>query len=120
MTINCYQCNSSSSADCNELFNAEDKNLKAQTCDNVYEARYCIKTTGVYAGLIGTQRFCASKNFGNYCEYIKRNGDQREQRSCVYTCSSDGCNSSNQNLINHFYLILSSFSIILSMISSMN
>ena len=95
LAINCYQCNSSSSTDCNELFNAEDTNLKAQSCDHVYEARYCVKTTGIYGGLMGTQRFCSSRDVGNYCGYIKRNGDKREQRSCVYTCSRDACNRSN-------------------------
>lgn len=106
ISINCYQCNSSSSTDCNELFNDEDTNLKAQSCDNVYEARYCIKTTGIYGGLMGTQRFCSSRDFGNYCEYIKRNGDKREQRSCVFTCSRDGCNNSNLIQINYINLFL--------------
>lgn len=106
LSINCYQCNSSSSTDCNELFNAEDTNLKAQSCDNVYEARYCVKTTGIYGGLMGTQRFCSSRDFGNYCEYIKRNGDKREQRSCVYTCSRDACNRSNPLQINYSLYLL--------------
>ena len=106
LAINCFQCNSSSSTDCNELFNDEDTSLKAQSCDNVYESRYCIKTTGIYGGLMGTQRFCSSRDLGNYCEYIKRNGDQREQRSCVFTCGRDNCNSASSIQFNFINLIL--------------
>ena len=45
--------------------------------------------TGIYLGKMGTKRFCSSRHWGNYCEYIKRPGDAREYRSCVFTCGSD-------------------------------
>jgi len=49
--------------------------------------------TGVFDGKLGTKRFCSSKDWGNYCEYIKRPGDIQEYRSCVFSCSTFGCNS---------------------------
>ena len=41
------------------------------------------------------QRFCSSRDWGDYCEYIQRPGDPREYRSCVFTCTGHGCNGSN-------------------------
>jgi len=46
-------------------------------------------------GGLGTKRFCSSLDLGNYCNYIRQPGDELEYRSCVYTCSSNGCNGSN-------------------------
>jgi hypothetical protein len=51
--------------------------------------------TGIFDGKLGTKRFCSSRNWGDYCEYIKRPGDIQEYRSCVFTCSTFGCNGSN-------------------------
>ena len=31
--------------------------------------------TGIFDGKLGTKRFCSSKDWGNYCEYIDRPGD---------------------------------------------
>jgi len=90
-SIECYNCSSNSHIDCSEKFDADNSKLKPVRC-NVFEAMYCIKTTGIWDGEIGTKRFCSSRNHGNMCEYIKRIGDEREYRSCVYTCNSDGCN----------------------------
>nr|CAD7461617.1 unnamed protein product [Timema tahoe] len=42
---------------------------------------------------LGTKRFCSSLDLGNYCNYIKQPGDELEYRSCVFTCSTDGCNA---------------------------
>nr|CAD7447530.1 unnamed protein product [Timema bartmani] len=44
-------------------------------------------------GGLGTKRFCSSLDLGNYCNYIKQPGDELEYRSCVFTCSTDGCNA---------------------------
>jgi hypothetical protein len=41
----------------------------------VVQASYCIKMTGVFEGKLGTKRFCSSRDWGNYCEYIQRPGD---------------------------------------------
>ncbi len=51
--------------------------------------------TGIFEGKLGTKRFCSSKNWGNYCEYIKRPGDTQEYRSCVFSCSTNDCNGAN-------------------------
>uniref|UniRef100_A0A4Q8K274 U20-Liphistoxin-Lsp1a_1 n=1 Tax=Liphistius sp. SGP-2016 TaxID=1905180 RepID=A0A4Q8K274_9ARAC len=90
--IQCYQCKSNENLDCSEIFDQLDSNTYPKSCDNIFEARYCVKATGMYEGEIGTKRFCSSRDHGNYCEYIRRPGDDREYRSCVYTCSRDGCN----------------------------
>ena len=44
--------------------------------NNIYlQAQYCIKMTGIFEGKLGTKRFCSSRDWGHYCEYIKRPGD---------------------------------------------
>ncbi|KFM75035.1 hypothetical protein X975_08902, partial [Stegodyphus mimosarum] len=90
--IYCYQCNSNEETYCAEVFNRDRLALEPNLCDGIHEAKYCIKATGMYEGTIGTRRFCSSRHHGNYCEYVRRPGDEREYRSCVYTCYSDGCN----------------------------
>nr|CAD7431593.1 unnamed protein product [Timema monikensis] len=88
-SIDCYQCSAASDLGCSdELIQGG-----STSCDHVFEARYCIKTTGFYAGGLGTKRFCSSLDLGNYCNYIKQPGDELEYRSCVFTCSTDGCNA---------------------------
>ena len=39
--------------------------------------------TGIFEGKLGTKRFCSSRNWGNYCEYISRPGDIQEYRDGV-------------------------------------
>ncbi|XP_024086272.1 uncharacterized protein LOC106668505 isoform X2 [Cimex lectularius] len=68
--------------------------VEPKSCDHVFEARYCIKATGINDGGFGTRRYCSSVDLGNYCDTISQIGDQRKYRSCKYTCSTDGCNSS--------------------------
>nr|CAD7259417.1 unnamed protein product [Timema shepardi] len=88
-SIDCYQCSAASDLGCSdELIQGG-----STSCDHVFEARYCIKTTGFYAGGLGTKRFCSSLDLGNYCNYIQQPGDELEYRSCVFTCSTDGCNA---------------------------
>jgi len=92
--INCYQCVSTSHDDpfqCNE-FLGRDVDLVPKSCNAVFGAQYCIKHTGRFEGGLGTKRFCSSLDLGNYCNYIRQPGDQLEYRSCVFTCSTDGCN----------------------------
>jgi len=47
-----------------------------------------------FLGSLGSRRFCSERYLDNYCTYVQRPGDQREYRSCVYTCTGDGCNAS--------------------------
>ena len=63
---------------------------------HVFEAEYCVKMTGIFEGKLGTKRFCSSRDWGNYCEYITRPGDIQEYRSCVFTCSTNYCNGSDK------------------------
>ena len=48
-----------------------------------------------FQGKLGAKRLCSSKDWGNYCEYVKRPGDIQEYESCIFSCSSEECNSSD-------------------------
>ncbi|XP_013138845.1 PREDICTED: uncharacterized protein LOC106103609 [Papilio polytes] len=101
--IECYQCNSSNTLECGDgLINLDGGYLKATPCDHVYNAQYCIKQSGG----ISTKRFCSSLDLGNYCNYVAQPGDKLEYRTCIYTCSSDGCNSAVAVKISMTLLIL--------------
>ncbi|KAK9504835.1 hypothetical protein O3M35_009015 [Rhynocoris fuscipes] len=95
--IYCYQCFAPNDTDCSDrmINDREGSRVSLKSCDHVFEASYCIKTTGEYAGGIGTRRYCSSVDMGNYCNYIKQPGDQREYRSCTFTCDTDGCNTAH-------------------------
>ena len=94
--ISCYECDSSRNFTCTEFWDPSlvviDRYLS--DCSHVFEAQYCIKMAGIFDGKLGTKRFCSSKDWGNYCEYVKRPGDIQEYRSCVFTCSGNACNHS--------------------------
>lgn len=48
LTIKCYQCKSSESIECSDLMiNMHDAKLKPESCDHVFEAQYCIKSTSL-------------------------------------------------------------------------
>ncbi|KAJ8950716.1 hypothetical protein NQ318_012797 [Aromia moschata] len=68
--------------------------MQPQSCEHVFEAQYCVKSTGLDGG-IGAKRFCSSLDLGNYCNYVQQPGDILTYRTCVYTCTGDGCNPSN-------------------------
>lgn len=97
VAINCYVCDASdtnSPFQCGEYFERFDEpDIQPQNCSNVHEAKFCIKHVGRFEGGIGAKRFCSSKDLGNYCDYVRNKGDRMDYRSCIYTCSSDGCNS---------------------------
>ncbi|PSN51412.1 hypothetical protein C0J52_05448 [Blattella germanica] len=103
--IDCFQCSSSKTMDCADNL-IHDGTLSATSCDHVFEASYCIKTVGLYGGGLGTKRFCSSLDLGNYCNYIRQPGDQLEYRSCVFTCSTDGCNPANRKQPQHLVMTL--------------
>ena len=111
--INCYSCDSSSDFSCTEFWDPSlDVNEQYYTdCSHVNDAKYCVKMTGIFDGKLGTKRFCSSRDRGDYCEYIQRPGDPREYRSCVFTCSTHGCNSATKYLLNWtllgFFLFIS-------------
>jgi len=94
LSIQCFECDSSENFPCSEYWNVNDgvAGQFINDCAHVFEAQYCIKMTGVFEGKLGTKRFCSARDWGNYCEYIKRPGDIQEYRSCVFSCENNGCN----------------------------
>ncbi|XP_031845435.1 glycosylphosphatidylinositol anchored membrane protein boudin isoform X1 [Nomia melanderi] len=93
-SLRCYQCNSTNNThpfQCNE-FLSDDIDIKPEPCDSVFGAQYCVKHTGRFEGGIGTKRFCSSADMGNYCDYVNRQGDKLTYRTCIFTCTGDGCN----------------------------
>lgn len=109
--ITCYQCNSTDHENpfqCTEFLDSS-VDLQPKECSAVYNAAYCIKEVGRFEGGLGTKRFCSSLDLGNYCNYIKQPGDDLEYRSCVYTCNSDGCNSTSMLTVSYSLLILCAF-----------
>lgn len=51
-----------------------------------------------FLGGIGAKRFCSSLDLGNYCNYVKQPGDELTYRTCVFTCTGNGCNPGNVNV----------------------
>lgn len=47
------------------------------------------------SGVVGTHRFCSSRDMGDQCQDIWFPDHDRMYRACVYTCSSEGCNSAS-------------------------
>lgn len=90
----CFVCDSKDDIECTENLPSNSK-LVSQDCKNITGAKFCIKTTNIYAGEFGTKRFCAANDHGSYCKYIRQPTGDREYRSCVLTCDSEECNSSD-------------------------
>lgn len=74
--------------------------------------RFCQQFKIFCTGGVGTKRFCSAVDLGNRCDYGGLPGDQLEYRTCVYTCSSDGCNPATTILPNAFTFTISSFIIL--------
>lgn len=114
-SLKCYKCTSTSNEHpflCNEFMtNTED--IQTETCDEVHNAKFCVKQVGRFEGGIGTKRFCSSVDLGNYCDYVQQPGDKLTYRTCIYTCESDGCNFganlSPSVLLNGFLLAVTTF-----------
>ncbi|XP_015430770.1 PREDICTED: uncharacterized protein LOC107187247 isoform X2 [Dufourea novaeangliae] len=93
-SLRCYQCSSTNNThpfQCNE-FLTSDVDIGPESCDAVFGAQYCVKHTGRFEGGIGTKRFCSAVDLGNYCDYVNQQGDKLTYRTCIFTCSGDGCN----------------------------
>ncbi|XP_074647070.1 UPAR/Ly6 domain-containing protein bou-like [Tubulanus polymorphus] len=101
----CYQCNSTHSDECLEMFDPEMTNLVPTAC-NVVDTKYCIKITGAWGGVVGTQRFCSSRDMGNQCQYFGFDDHDRIYRGCSWTCDSERCNSSNRLSLSIFIFSL--------------
>lgn len=94
--LKCYQCSSEDDPECMENFDTgnEERFLTSTECE-VNAARYCIKTTGIFGGVVGTRRFCSSRDLYNACQYITYPDHDRVYRACVFTCRNDDCNASS-------------------------
>ncbi|GAB0098304.1 U-scoloptoxin(05)-Sm1a [Sergentomyia squamirostris] len=111
-SIRCFVCNAtdtSSPFQCGELFERYDTpDIEPSDCSDVHGAQYCIKHIGRFEGGIGAKRFCSSKDLGNYCNYVQNVGDKMEYRSCIFTCSTDGCNLSTSLTSSHLMIAIAS------------
>ena len=58
-------------------------------------SKYTFQIQIYFQGKLGAKRLCSSKDWGTYCEYVKRPGDIQEYESCIFSCSSEECNSSD-------------------------
>ncbi|CAG9799194.1 unnamed protein product [Chironomus riparius] len=98
-SIKCYVCNSTDTSQpfqCSEWFERYDRpDIQPVDCSAVHGAKYCIKHIGRFEGGIGAIRYCSSRDLGNYCNDVKNKGDELEYRSCIFTCETDGCNTSS-------------------------
>ena len=48
LAIKCFQCKSSETIECSDLMiNMHDAKLEPESCDHVFEAQYCIKSTSL-------------------------------------------------------------------------
>ncbi|XP_044262865.1 U-scoloptoxin(05)-Sm1a [Tribolium madens] len=92
-TLSCYQCAAHATIDCSDGM-IHSGGIQPESCNDVFEAQYCIKSTSLDGG-IGAKRFCSSLDLGNYCNYVKQPGDVLSYRTCVFTCTGDGCNPSS-------------------------
>ncbi|CAG4915723.1 unnamed protein product [Colias eurytheme] len=110
-SINCYQCSGTDSNDpfqCNEYLDSESS-LVPTDCSLIHNAQFCIKHVGRFEGGIGTKRFCSSLDLGNQCKYVQQPGDKLEYRTCIYTCTTDGCNSAIITKLSAMLLMLALF-----------
>ncbi|XP_076302578.1 UPAR/Ly6 domain-containing protein bou-like [Lasioglossum baleicum] len=90
-SLDCYQCTSEEELSCGDS-NLVLSTLQPANCSHVYDAQYCIKSIGRFGGGIGTKRFCSALDQGNYCDYVNQQGDKLTYRTCIFTCTGDGCN----------------------------
>lgn len=106
--LSCFVCNSTLDQNCNEKFESPETNpIKMEPC-NVYRARYCVKVYGMWGGTVGTHRFCSSHDMGKQCQDIWYPDHDRMYRSCIFTCSSDGCNPAAILTVRRSHLLLAS------------
>ncbi|KAK0058113.1 U-scoloptoxin(05)-Sm1a [Biomphalaria pfeifferi] len=91
--FNCYQCDSTLDSNCQENWDhsLSYNRQKYQPC-NLWNAKFCIKATGMWGGVVGTHRFCSSRDLGDQCQDIWFPDHDRMYRACVYSCTADGCN----------------------------
>ncbi|BFZ03821.1 hypothetical protein BsWGS_06860 [Bradybaena similaris] len=91
--LNCYQCDSTLDSNCQEKwdYSLSVNSQKYKEC-NLWAAKFCVKATGMWGGVVGTHRFCSSRDMGDQCQDIFFPDHDRMYRACIYTCTADGCN----------------------------
>ena len=102
LALSCYQCESTEEPDCKEYFdhaNIDTITIRSEEC-TVDAAKFCIKTTGVWGGVVGTTRFCSSRDMGNQCQFVRYPDHDRVYRACIYTCTGEHCNTAAAQLAN--------------------
>lgn len=109
--LRCFQCDSSKDEYCPETWDRTD--IEPESCDHIDYPAFCVKTTGIFGAIVGTRRFCSSRNMDNACLEVNIPQDPRIYYSCIYTCNSDGCNAAPPRLHSHAYLLLFMSSLIL-------
>lgn len=115
--LKCYQCDSALDHNCQEYFNHENPNnpLSATDCQ-MYNAKFCIKATGLWGGIVGTHRFCSSRDLGNQCQDMRFPDHSRKYRGCIYTCTAEGCNSAHGIISSYTVIILGMLSALVAMV----
>ncbi|XP_060552536.1 U-scoloptoxin(05)-Sm1a-like [Ruditapes philippinarum] len=115
--LNCYQCDSTLDHNCQEYFNHDNPNvpLRATEC-KMYNAKFCIKATGLWGGIVGTHRFCSSRDLGDQCQDMRFPDHSRKYRGCIYTCTGDGCNSAHGINFSFTVMALSLLSVVVAIV----
>ena len=108
--LKCYQCDSSKDEYCPETWDRDD--IEPTSCNHLDYPAFCVKTTGIYGAIVGNRRFCSSRNMDNSCNEVNFAQDPRTYYSCVYTCTSDGCNKATNNFIDTNLMVFMIFSVI--------
>jgi hypothetical protein len=92
--LSCYECDSSKDDYCPETWDRDD--IEPVDCNEHLDyPAFCAKTTGIYGAIVGVRRFCASRHMDNSCLEVNIPQDPRTYYSCIYTCTTDGCNTAS-------------------------
>ena len=52
--------------------------------------------THIHTGVVGTTRFCSSRDMSAQCQFIRYPDHNRVYRACIHTCQGDACNGASQ------------------------
>ena len=68
---------------------------------------WMMRVIAVDAGIVGTTRFCSSRDMFNSCQYVTYPNHNRIYRACIFTCDTDNCNSASVSAMSVIALIVS-------------
>jgi len=66
-----------------------------------------LRVITVCPGIVGTTRFCSSRDMFNSCQYVTYPNHNRIYRACIFTCDDDHCNSATVSTTSVIALTLS-------------